>query len=104
MELSKLHRLAELKLGIAKMKSEADEIQAAALIEMKDTNAEELVAEGLGKLVLVSKAKWVYPESISKAEAKLKADKKSAEQLGTATNNPTVYTKWLFEGDQDREE
>jgi len=100
MEISKLQRLAELKLEINKLEIEAKEIHAIALQEMLDTNTEEFVVEGLGKLQLRSKAKWTYPEALQTAEAALKASKKEAEQLGTATNNPTKYTQWNPEGDK----
>ena len=103
MELTKLHRLAELKFEIGKMEAEAKEIQTAALQELRDTNTDEMVVEGLGKLVLASKSKWTYPVEITEAETKLKADKKASEQLGTATNNPTFYTKWCFKGEEDKE-
>jgi len=100
MEISKLQRLAELKLEINKLEVEAKEIHAIALQEMLDTNTEEFVVEGLGKLQLRSKSKWTYPVEITEAEKKLKDDKKAAEQLGTATNNPTRYTQWNPEGDK----
>lgn len=102
MELTKIEKLAELKLKIGEMEAEAKEIQAEALQELRDTNKDEIVVEGLGKLVLSSKSKFTYPTEIVEAETKLKADKKAAEQLGTATNNPTYYTRWVPEGDKEQ--
>ena len=101
MEIKELQRLAEIKFTIGSLEAEAKEIQAKALQEMRDSNTEEIVAEGLGKLVLASKSKWSYPQEIVEAETQLKANKKAAEQGGTATNNPTFYTRWIPEGDKE---
>lgn len=102
MEIKELQRLAEIKFTIGSLEAEAKEIQTKALQEMRDSNSVEIVAEGLGKLVLASKSKWTYPSEIVEAETQLKENKKSAERLGTATNNPTYYTRWISEDDKEQ--
>ena len=84
MEIKELQRLAEIKFTIGSLEAEAKEIQAKALQEMRDSNTEEIVAEGLGKLVLASKSKWSYPQEIVEAETQLKANKKAKYHLAVA--------------------
>ena len=91
MDKSKLEEYAALKSEIKALEERAEplkkEIEAAMIAE----NLEEVSFDS-GKVALQSKKKWVYPQEIVNEEEQLKAKKKTAEQIGTATfTNGTPY-------------
>lgn len=79
-----LEEYASLKTDIKALEVRADELKKEIEEAMIAEELEEVSFDS-GKIALQSKKKWTYPQEIVTEEENLKAKKKAAEQLGTAT-------------------
>lgn len=85
-----LNKWAAIKKDINVLEKQAEELKE----EVGNILISEEVGEvsiGDDKISLSSRRTWKYPEEITEREKTLKADKKTAEQLGTAK-----YTEKFF--------
>jgi hypothetical protein len=62
-----------------------EELKPIILTSMLEDNHDELILPDIGKFYLKERRTWTYPEEIDIMEKTLKADKKIAQQVGTAT-------------------
>jgi hypothetical protein len=86
-----LKEYAVIKAEIKALEEKAETLNPSVLAIMQDADVEELTLTDLGKLTLGSRRAWTYPEPILEKEKALKAEKKEAEQLGTATYEEKQY-------------
>lgn len=84
MDKTKLEEYASLKMQIKALEVLAEPLKKEIEEAMINENLEEVSFDS-GKVALQSKKKWTYPAEIVEKEEALKAEKKAAEQLGTAT-------------------
>ena len=86
-----LNSYAELKLKAKELEAQIDELNPQVLEIMKESAVEEIEIGDLGKLTMASRRTWIYPEFIQLKEKELKAEKKEAEQTGTADYSEKHY-------------
>lgn len=84
MDKTKLEEYASIKMQIKALEDKAEPLKKEIEESMVAQNLEEVSFDS-GKVALQSKKKWTYPQEIVSEEETLKAKKKAAEQLGTAT-------------------
>lgn len=84
MDKEKLEKYAALKSQIKELEALAEPLKKEIEESMINDNLDEVSFDS-GKVALQSKKKWTYPQEIVEEEETLKAKKKAAEQLGTAT-------------------
>ena len=86
-----LRNYSELKIKIKALEAQADELNPFVLESLQVSGAEEVDIEDLGKIVLANRRTWEYPAEIKEKEDTVKAEKKEAEQLGTAKYSEKPY-------------
>lgn len=84
MDKQKLEEYAALKSQIKALEALAEPLKKEIEESMIASELEEVSFDS-GKIALQSKKRWTYPQEIVTEEENLKAKKKAAEQLGTAT-------------------
>lgn len=85
MNKEKLLRYATLKSEIKRLTEELEQIKPDIITEMNDGGHEEVILPEIGKFYFKERRTWTYPEEIELAETQLKANKKVAQQVGSAT-------------------
>jgi len=80
-----LTRYSTLKAQIKALEAEVEEIKPTIVSEMESEAMDEVLLPNVGKLYFKERRIWTYPEVIDTLEKQLKADKKVAQQKGTAT-------------------
>ena len=93
-----INKYAELKLAIKDLEKQASELNEEVCSILENNNLGEINLS-LGKLSLGSRRTWTYPKEIEDKEKSLKAEKKTAEQIGTADYVEKSYL--LFKGNKD---
>lgn len=86
-----LESYAELKLKAKEIEVQLDELNPQVLEIMKEDALEEVEVGDLGKLTMASRRTWTYPEVIQTKEKELNAEKKEAEQTGSADYTEKHY-------------
>jgi hypothetical protein len=76
---------AEIKSRIKELNTRLEEIKPIIVTGMEDKSLDELTVEDVGKFFFKERRTWIYPIELESAEKQLKADKKVAQQKGTAT-------------------
>ena len=87
--MKQLDRYAQLKLEVAKLEEELELLKPEVVTYIQDQGAEQ-VTHDAGIFLLQTRRTYKYPEEVASLEAKLKEDKKTSEQLGTATYTEKV--------------
>lgn len=82
---STFQRYALLKAQIKALTNELDELKPSIISEMETEAMDEVVLPEIGKFYFKERRTWTYPEELEAFEKQLKADKKVAQQKGTAT-------------------
>lgn len=82
-------KYATLKLEIAKLESEAEELKAQIVPEMPLDTPVEL--EGFGIFSMVPKKTWKYTDPTESLRSKLKDEEKLEQQTGAATYEEKPY-------------
>jgi hypothetical protein len=80
----KVKQYISLKSDISTLEAKADELKVVIEEIMKSNNLDTLDTE-LGKLSMVGRKTWSYPQEITDLDTSLKDKKKESERLGTAT-------------------
>jgi DNA mismatch repair ATPase MutS len=81
---SKLERYAELKVEVARLEAQIDELNPLIQAEMEEANIDDIESD-YGHFFFKHKREWVYPPNVVELEEKFKDEKKKSQQLGTAT-------------------
>ncbi len=86
---------ADLKIKIKQLEDEASELQPKILEYIVGSGADEVEIDGVGKISLAHRKKWVYSDKVTQMEQALKDEKVLEEQIGTAqcTENPYILFK-----------
>ena len=88
--LQQVEVLRELQRQAAELKAQIDQIKQELLPRM--SKGEKFYTEDKAFVVsLRERSNWTYSQELQKDILYLEAEKKSEQQNGTATNNPTQY-------------
>lgn len=88
---------AELKTQEKAVAEKLKEL-APQIVEQMGKNEAEEIETSYGKFSISKRRSWTYPEDLMARETVLKADKKKAEQVGTATYEETPFLVYRAEG------
>jgi hypothetical protein len=78
-------KYASLKAQIKALSDELEILKPTIVSEMESEAMDEVVLPEIGKFYFKERRIWTYPEELEAFEKQLKADKKVAQQKGTAT-------------------
>jgi len=104
MNKEQLLRYAFLKSEIKSMTKELDELKPTIVETMNELEKDELILPDVGKFYFKERRTWIYPMDITNMEAQLKADKKVAQQKGTATCDISRDLNFRGQNEQGNEE
>ena len=104
MTKDQLLRYATLKSEIKRLTTEMNELNPIIFNSMLEDNHDEIILPEVGKFYLKERRIWTYPEEINEKEIVLKADKKRAQQVGTATCDITKELNFRGANEQGTEE
>lgn len=92
----KMARFADIKAQIKALETEADVLNPVIVTFVEETNPVDGVVEveGIGKFVMVKKAKYEFPEDVEVARNNLKEKEKESIAMGTAVNVGKPYLKF----------
>jgi hypothetical protein len=85
MTKSNFERYASLKAQIKALQAEVEELAPTLIDEMDSEAMDEAIIPNVGTFYFKERRIWTYPEELVAFETQLKADKKTAQQKGSAT-------------------